>query len=83
MAASKPETVTQAEASTAPPGGAQPAAAVTKGDPAEATTTTATSGATVEPAVVDALPMDHPAIDSEPRKGLPPESSRIDMNDPY
>ena len=53
-----------------------------EGNPAEATTTVATSGATVEPAVVEALPMEHPAVDSEPRKGLPPESSRIDFNDP-
>ncbi|MFH5927074.1 hypothetical protein [Roseomonas xinghualingensis] len=49
---------------------------------AEATTTTATSGATVEPRIVEELPMDHPAVDSKPREGLPPESSRIDFNDP-
>ncbi len=49
---------------------------------AEATTTTATSGATVEPEVVEALPMDHPAVDANPRRGLPPESSQIDFNDP-
>lgn len=54
----------------------------TEGSTAEPTTTTATSGATVEQAVVDALPMEHPAIDSTPRKGLPPESSQIDFNDP-
>ena len=54
----------------------------TEGSTGEATTTTATSGAIVEQAVVDALPMEHPAIDSTPRKGLPPESSQIDFNDP-
>jgi hypothetical protein len=59
-----------------------PNAPQTEGSTTEPTTTTATSGATVEQAVVDALPLKHPAIDSEPRKGLPPESSQIDMNDP-
>tara|TARA_R110000751_G_scaffold307640_1_gene430348 strand:- start:34550 stop:34807 length:258 start_codon:yes stop_codon:yes gene_type:complete len=70
---SEPDAPTREESSSKPQ---------TEGSTAEATTTTATSGATVEQAVVDALPMKHPAIDSEPRKGLPPESSQIDFNDP-
>ena len=40
------------------------------------------SGAIIEPAIVDALPMGHPAIDSNPRANVPPESNRIDFNDP-
>jgi hypothetical protein len=40
------------------------------------------SGGIVEQSILTGVPMDHPAIDSNPREGLPPESSRIDMNDP-
>lgn len=40
------------------------------------------SGAILEPDAAPATDMKHPAVDTEPRAGLPPESSQIDFNDP-
>jgi hypothetical protein len=40
------------------------------------------SGAVMEPKATADVPMDHPAVESNPRAGLPAESSRIDFNDP-
>lgn len=40
------------------------------------------SGATIEVEVRQSQDMDHPAVDSQPRKGLPPVAMRIDFNDP-
>lgn len=40
------------------------------------------SGATMEDELRQAQPMDHPAIDSQPRYGVPPDAVRQDFNDP-
>lgn len=40
------------------------------------------SGAIMEPEAVSEVPMDHPAVESNPRAGLPAESNQIDFNDP-
>lgn len=40
------------------------------------------SGAISEREAVADIPMEHPAVDNAPRKGLPAESNRIDFNDP-
>jgi hypothetical protein len=40
------------------------------------------SGALQEPTIKERIDTKHPAVDDEPRKGLPPESNRIDFNDP-
>lgn len=40
------------------------------------------SGALVEPTIKDRVDTKHPAVDDEPRKGLPETSNRIDFNDP-
>ena len=79
LAAQRERDLAQAKQAAAGQSSAKPE---TEGSIAEASTTTATSGATVEPEVVKALPMEHPAIDSTPRKGLPAESSQIDFNNP-
>lgn len=41
------------------------------------------SGALVEPAILEGVDTAHPAVDDQPRQGLPPESNRIDFNDPH
>lgn len=52
------------------------------GDSLTPATKTAASGAVVEPEIAkDSLP-DHPAVDRNPREGVPPESNQIDFNDP-
>lgn len=40
------------------------------------------SGALQEPTIAEQIDTKHPAVDDEPRKGLPPESNQIDFNDP-
>lgn len=40
------------------------------------------SGALQEPEIAERVDTSHPAIDDEPRKGLPADSNRIDLNDP-
>lgn len=46
-------------------------------------TDVAASGALIEPTIVDRIDTKHPAVDDEPRKGLPADSNRIDFNDPH
>ena len=59
------------------------AAAMTKAvaDPAPATDVAA-SGAVIEEAVVAAIPLEHPAVDANPRAGTTADQNRIDFNDP-
>lgn len=45
-------------------------------------TETAASGAVVEPEIAKQSLPDHPAVDRNPREGVPPESNQIDFNDP-
>ncbi len=40
------------------------------------------SGAFIEPAIVDRIDVDHPAVDNHPRKGQPKIANQIDFNDP-
>jgi hypothetical protein len=40
------------------------------------------SGAFIEPAIVERIDVDHPAVDNHPRKGQPVIANQIDFNDP-
>ena len=40
------------------------------------------SGAMVEKTIKDRVDTTHPAVDDEPRKGMPETANRIDFNDP-
>lgn len=40
------------------------------------------SGAIIKKSTTAAIPLDHPAIESDPRGGVPAEATQIDMNDP-
>lgn len=40
------------------------------------------SGAIIEKKAKDAVDMSHPAVDNEPRAGVPEDSNKIDFNDP-
>jgi hypothetical protein len=40
------------------------------------------SGAISEPGATAGIPVEHPAIDNNPRAGVPDASNRIDLNDP-
>lgn len=40
------------------------------------------SGAIAEPGATAGIPVDHPAIDNNPRASVPDISNRIDLNDP-
>jgi hypothetical protein len=40
------------------------------------------SGALMEDTIKERIDLGHPAVDDQPRKGLPPESNQIDFNDP-
>lgn len=40
------------------------------------------SGALMEDTIKQRIDLTAPAVDNEPRKGLPPESNQIDFNDP-
>lgn len=42
----------------------------------------AASGAIIEPEIVERIDTTHPAVDDEPRKGVPEASNQIDFNDP-
>jgi hypothetical protein len=42
----------------------------------------AASGAISEPGATAGIPVEHPAIDNNPRAGVPDVSNRIDLNDP-
>ena len=50
--------------------------------PASADTPDSASGAVVEPAIVEGVEMDHPAIDANPRAGTTALMNARDMNDP-
>jgi hypothetical protein len=41
------------------------------------------SGALVEPAILEGVDTSHPAVDDQPREGLPASSNQIDFNDPH
>lgn len=45
-------------------------------------TETAASGAMIEKDLAKASVTEHPALDTNPRKGVPAESNQIDLNDP-
>ena len=45
-------------------------------------TDVATSGALVEPEIVERIDFGHPAVDNAPRKGQPKVANQIDFNDP-
>lgn len=51
-------------------------------NPAPATAMDSASGAVIEPAIVDAIDMTHPAIDANPRAGTVAMQNARDMNDP-
>jgi len=40
------------------------------------------SGAFIEPAIVDGIDVDHPAVDNAPRANQPAVANQIDFNDP-
>ncbi len=77
----------QAPAPAAP---APLATALAAGKPAEPTSSIAPasaediapSGAISEPGATAGIPVEHPAIDNNPRAGVPDVSNRIDLNDP-
>ena len=56
--------------------------AKTAGDKLSPATETAPSGATIEPEIAEQSVPDHPAIDNNPRRGVPADANRIDLNDP-
>lgn len=56
--------------------------ALLKEDTLTAATDVAASGALIEPTIVDRIDTKHPAVDDEPRKGMPVIANRIDFNDP-
>jgi len=58
---------------------AAPAAEPDKLSPA---TAVEPSGALQEPEISERIDTSHPAVDDQPRKGLPAESNQIDFNDP-
>lgn len=43
---------------------------------------TAASGAIIEKEIAEGSVPDHPAVDRNPRSGVPAESNQIDFNDP-
>ncbi|PKB19652.1 hypothetical protein B0I00_1892 [Novosphingobium kunmingense] len=45
-------------------------------------TETAASGALIEKDLAEASVIDHPAVDANPRDGVPAQSNQIDFNDP-
>lgn len=51
-------------------------------NPAPASTMNPASGAYVEPAVVDAIPADHPSVENNPRRGTSAVQNGADFNDP-
>ncbi len=52
------------------------------GDKLTPATETAASGALVEKEIAEESVADHPAVDANPRSGVPAESNAIDFNDP-
>ena len=62
--------------------GAAKTVAAKPGDKLAPATTTAASGAIIEPDLASASVIDHPSVDTNPREGVPAESNRIDFNTP-
>ncbi len=58
------------------------AATASKADDLKPATEVAASGAIIEPEIVERIDTTHPAVDDEPRKGVPEASNQIDFNDP-
>lgn len=56
--------------------------ALLKTDDLTPATDMATSGAFIEPEIVERIDTSHPAVDNAPRKGQPVLANRIDFNDP-
>lgn len=52
------------------------------GDKLTPSTKTAASGAIVEKEIAEGSAPDHPAVDNNPRAGVPAESNQIDFNNP-
>ena len=52
------------------------------GDALKPATTTAASGAVIEPDLAAASLPDHASVDRNPREGVSPESNQIDFNTP-
>lgn len=61
---------------------AQANPAASKPDDLTPATDVAASGAIVEPEILEGIDTSHPAVDANPRAGLPKESNQIDFNDP-
>lgn len=72
------------ETSTADGPVAEKAIADVSSDPDQLTPATEmeASGALIEPEIVKRVDTTHPAVDANPRAGLPEHSNRIDFNDP-
>ena len=62
--------------------GAAKTVAKKAGDKLSPGTKTAASGAIIEKEIAEDSVPDHPAVDRNPRKGVPAESNQIDFNDP-
>lgn len=62
--------------------GAATTVASKPGESLKPATDTAASGALIEPDLATASVPDHPAVDANPRSGVPAESNQIDFNDP-
>lgn len=67
---------------TKPKKGATKTVAKKAGNKLTAATKTAASGALIEKDVAEASVIDHPAVDANPREGVPAESNAIDFNNP-
>lgn len=62
--------------------GAAKTVAEKAGDKLTPATETAASGALVEKEIAKESVADHPAVDANPRSGVPAQSNAIDFNDP-
>lgn len=51
-------------------------------NPAPATELDSASGAFIEPAIVQGVPVDHPSVDNNPRRGTSAIQNGADFNDP-
>jgi hypothetical protein len=52
-------------------------------NPAPGRTMNPASGAFVEPAVIDAVPAEHPSVENNPRRGTSSVQNGADFNDPH
>ena len=62
--------------------GAAKTVAKEAGDKLSPAKRTEASGAIIEKEIAEGSVTDHPAVDTNPRKGTPAEANRIDLNDP-